>query len=254
LRSITLCMAILAVGIPDGGAVTVRASAQGQATCQPKFVGTLQGILNDDGRTFQLSAPYVFRDSKCRNWQVPEGATVDGASIPRPLWSLIGGPFEGKYRNASVIHDWFCDRRTRPWQHVHRMFYDGMLAMGVPSAQANLMYMAVYYGGPRWSGATVRNNAINVSNCRACASTATGSKNDGFSTKAADQQMHVVFPHQQAEISDEILAQFSQKLDTDKLQSPEQIEEFVRTIRDDRQTCPTNWVRDASGKICQPAR
>lgn len=111
-----------------------------------------------DGRLMQLVEPFGFTDSKRQHWPVPKDAQVDGASIPRALWSLIGGPFEGLYRNASVIHDYHCDVRIRPWQTVHRVFYDGMRASGVGESRAKLMYGAVYYAGPRWSEAA-RHNA-----------------------------------------------------------------------------------------------
>lgn len=34
------------------------------------------------------------------------------------FWSFIGGPFEGKYRNASVVHDFLCKVQKRPWRSV----------------------------------------------------------------------------------------------------------------------------------------
>jgi Protein of unknown function (DUF1353) len=43
---------------------------------------------------------------------VPAGAIVGGASIPQVFWSIIGGPFEDKYREASVIHDYYCEQKS----------------------------------------------------------------------------------------------------------------------------------------------
>jgi len=59
-----------------------------------------------------------------------------------------------------VIHDWFCDRRNMPWERVHRVFYEAMLTSGVEAAKAKLMYLAVYYGGPRWDEQTLLNNRL----------------------------------------------------------------------------------------------
>jgi hypothetical protein len=73
---------------------------------------------------------------------------------------MLGGPFDGKYRNASVIHDWFCDRRSAPWERVHRVFYEAMLASGVEPYKAKLMYLAVYYQGPRWTEQAEKNNGL----------------------------------------------------------------------------------------------
>ena len=109
-----------------------------------------------DGRRVKVLRPFGFIDSTRVRWDVPESAIVDGASIPQALWSLIGGPFEGKYRDASVVHDWYCDLRTRPWRHVHRVFYETMLAC-VAFVRAKVMYAAVYWGCPRWSETVVSN-------------------------------------------------------------------------------------------------
>ncbi len=114
----------------------------------------------DDGRLMELLADFGFNDAAGLAWPVPKGARVDGASIPQPLWSVLGGPFEGKYRNASVIHDWYCAIRNRPWQAVHKMFWEGMLVSGVGALQARGLYLAVRYGGPRWDDLTVANNLL----------------------------------------------------------------------------------------------
>lgn len=103
-----------------------------------------------DGRNMEIIKNFGFEDKLKRKWEVPSGWTVDGASIPQPLWSFIGGPFSGKYRNASVIHDYYCDIKTRPWYEVHEIFYQAMLASKVDRIKAKIMYLAVYRFGPRW--------------------------------------------------------------------------------------------------------
>ncbi|HEY9218675.1 MAG TPA: DUF1353 domain-containing protein [Phenylobacterium sp.] len=125
-----------------------------------EFIGELILKPLPDGRRMQLVNPYAFKRPAGDTWRVPKKAIVDGASIPRPFWSVIGGPFEGRYRNASVIHDYYCDRRSKPWEQVHKVFYDGMLAAGVERRIAKLMYGAVYFGGPRWSDTVVHNAAL----------------------------------------------------------------------------------------------
>jgi hypothetical protein len=79
---------------------------------------------------------------------------VDGASIPRRLWALIGGPFEGRYRKASVVHDVECQTKANRWRDVHLMFHSAMLCDGVHPLKAKIMYGAVYHFGPRWPSAT----------------------------------------------------------------------------------------------------
>lgn len=103
-----------------------------------------------DGRAIELVGNYSFIGPSGTKWSVPDKYVVDGASIPQFLWSVVGGPLSGKYRNASVIHDRYCDTESRPWKDVHRMFYNAMRASGVTNARAKLMYSAVYRFGPRW--------------------------------------------------------------------------------------------------------
>lgn len=104
----------------------------------------------DDGRSMRLKHIFGYVSANGREWNVPINTVMDGASIPRVFWSLIGGPFEGLYRNACIIHDYYCDIRTQPWIDVHRMFYYAMLCSGVSSLKARIMYYAVYRFGPRW--------------------------------------------------------------------------------------------------------
>jgi len=102
-------------------------------------------------RVVETVLPFSFVDAKEKLWMVPAGSEVDGASIPSAFWSLIGGPFTGKYREASVVHDHYCKTKTETWQDTHRVFYDGMRANGVDETLATTMYGAVYFGGPRWA-------------------------------------------------------------------------------------------------------
>jgi hypothetical protein len=106
--------------------------------------------LQADGRTATLLAPIEYHRPDGSDWPVPEGATLDGASIPRLFWTLIGGPFEGKYRDASIVHDHFCVTHARSWEQTHRMFHDAMRCSGVSRAKAGVMFYAVYRFGPRW--------------------------------------------------------------------------------------------------------
>lgn len=106
-----------------------------------------------DGRNMSLLAPLVFRQRGGAVWTAPQGTLTDGASIPEAFWSVIGGPFEGKYRDAAVNHDYECCVKVHPWRAVHRMFYDGMRANGEDPWVAKLMYFAVYFFGPRWPAA-----------------------------------------------------------------------------------------------------
>jgi hypothetical protein len=84
-------------------------------------------------------------------WEAPVGSLVDGASIPRVLWSVVGSPFTGDYVYASIVHDVACHVRSRPWRDTHYMFYLACLAGGTRRGRAKLMYLAVRNFGPRWT-------------------------------------------------------------------------------------------------------
>lgn len=113
------------------------------------FFGRVAAEWVDD-RQMVLMESFFYRDSGGEVWHVPENAEVDGASIPRALWSLVGSPFVGRYRQASVVHDYHCRQKAKPAADVHRMFYEACLTAGVHPIKARLMHKAVSWFGPCW--------------------------------------------------------------------------------------------------------
>lgn len=103
-----------------------------------------------DDRNVQLLEPFGYKDSKGVDWDVPAGYVSDGASIPWSLWSFIGGPYDGPYRDAAIIHDYFCEMKLRTWEDTHAMFLEAAIKRGVPESTAQTMYAGILYGGPRW--------------------------------------------------------------------------------------------------------
>jgi hypothetical protein len=148
--------AALAGALAAGLGFSHRA-ATASASPKGRFSGQLRIELQDDGREVTLLEPFAYVDAAGVAWAVKAGAHLDGASIPRAFWSVVGGPFEGRYRKASVVHDWYCDVRERPWQRVHRMFYAAMLDSGVDELQAKMLFLAVWAGGPRWNQQAIDN-------------------------------------------------------------------------------------------------
>lgn len=101
-----------------------------------------------DGRLVRLARDLRFRDRRGAIWRVPEGYVFDGASIPRVFWRVIGGPLDGPYRDASVVHDYLCDHPQVPWRVAHLIFWEAMRARGVRPLKAWLMWAAVRLFGP----------------------------------------------------------------------------------------------------------
>lgn len=115
------------------------------------FIGTIQKEKYPGNHTYKLLSDFTFIDPNGRVWTAPKGAIVNGASIPGDFWGIIGSPWAGRYPEASVIHDHFCQTKSRHWKDVHRVFYEAMIANKVKAIKAKLMYYAVYRYGPRWT-------------------------------------------------------------------------------------------------------
>jgi len=114
------------------------------------FIGQLITLWFSDGRRMQLMDEFKFIDSDGFNWVVPKYAIVDGSSIPRFLWSLIGSPLVGKHRVASVIHDYYCVTKSEPHDKVHKMYRDACRCAGVGKFRSKLLYRGILLGGPKW--------------------------------------------------------------------------------------------------------
>lgn len=114
------------------------------------FYGTLKLQPTGDGIHMKVLELYSYRDYYGYILSAQPGFSTDGASIPRPLWSIVGSPFTGKYIGAAVIHDVGCDSHKYTWEVTDKMFYDAMLDLGVTDHLAKLLYYGVRLGGPKW--------------------------------------------------------------------------------------------------------
>jgi hypothetical protein len=144
LVSVVLLTACGSVGNPSSTAGAAQSNPWGYYSGEPET------RWNADGRTMTLLSELRYTDPHGLAWVAPAGAIVDGASIPRSLWSVMGGPFEGKYRNASVLHDVAYEQHNRPWQDCDRMFYNAMRCSGVSAVEAKTMFYALYRFGHHW--------------------------------------------------------------------------------------------------------
>jgi hypothetical protein len=115
-----------------------------------KIEGTIKTEWHPKGRDMTLLEDVKYIDPTGREWIALKGEKINGASIPKAFWSVIGGPYEGPYRDASVFHDVGCSNRNQTWEDVHYMFYTAMRSKGVNEKKAKIMYAAVYRFGPRW--------------------------------------------------------------------------------------------------------
>jgi len=108
-------------------------------------------LTTDDkpDRQMQLLGDLRFTDPEGKVWLAPAEYVVDGASIPRALWTLVGSPYTGDYRRASVVHDKACDDakgNAAARRAADRMFYHACRAGGCSTREAILLYIGVRIG------------------------------------------------------------------------------------------------------------
>jgi hypothetical protein len=123
--------------------------------------------LSESGadRQMRLLEDFWYDDPSEHRWVAPKGAIINGASIPAPLWSIVGSPYTGEYRRASVVHDIACDNPEIPRKNADKMFYFACCAGGCSQRQAQLLYVGVRIGAwtPKirlWSDAAIRSPAV----------------------------------------------------------------------------------------------
>ncbi|MDX1963912.1 MAG: DUF1353 domain-containing protein [Pirellulales bacterium] len=116
------------------------------------FQGQVETIWLDDAedREMELLSSFSYIDPANKTWIAKKGDKINGASIPQVFWTIIGSPYDGAYRKASVIHDAACTYKTEPAKEVHRMFYYACRCDGLSESKAKVMYFAVKQFGPDW--------------------------------------------------------------------------------------------------------
>lgn len=103
------------------------------------------------GKRIRLLSPLIWEDPDGEVMIVPLGFESDGGSIPRVLWSLVGGPLDDAYVVATILHDWECEQRAHSSAQVHERFYRSMRAAGTSWLIARGFYHAVRTKGPSWT-------------------------------------------------------------------------------------------------------
>jgi len=115
------------------------------------FIGN--GILEflPDGRQARVITYLIFVDSRGVSYSADPGQIVDGASIPRFFWRLMGSPFVGRHRRAALVHDGEYIKRKYTRLEVDRMFLEALKVDGVGLIKRQTMYRIVRaFGKSYW--------------------------------------------------------------------------------------------------------
>lgn len=104
-----------------------------------------------DDRDMRILEPFWYVDPAGRRWDAPSGTVINGASIPRTLWSSVGSPYTGDYRRAALVHDAAVGSDGVLRADADQMFYFACLCGGCSLLQAKLLYAGVRLGA--WASA-----------------------------------------------------------------------------------------------------
>ena len=84
--------------------------------------------------------------------KVPKDFISDGASVPRPFWSIFS-PFNGDYFEAALIHDYLYSKASTEKhpdltrKEADLIFMDAMYDLGVGWWSRHAIHRAVRLGG-----------------------------------------------------------------------------------------------------------
>lgn len=70
----------------------------------------IRPVLTRKGWDYKLNSPYFYeweKDGIRRRLRIAAGFEHDGASVPRPLWTLTGIERDGLQRAGALVHDAF---------------------------------------------------------------------------------------------------------------------------------------------------
>lgn len=103
-------------------------------------------------RNMELLEDFAFIENSGKEWRAKAGEIIDGASIPRAFWTIVGAPYAGDYRRASILHD-VAVRASTGWRSRRRadkMFYRACRTGGCSRRDSIILYIGVRIGA--WFG------------------------------------------------------------------------------------------------------
>ena len=98
-------------------------------------------------QAYEVMSPLVYNNG-IKQVTVHKGFDFDGASIPRPLWGIVGSPMTDGYQRAGCLHDALYASQLFPREICDLYFLEAMKADKVGYFKRYAMYWAVRaFGG-----------------------------------------------------------------------------------------------------------
>jgi len=116
-----------------------------------RFSSVYFRVMTPDGRNFILLEDVWFQRPESVGGEhicISRGTQSDGASTPAALWALGLPPF-GNHWRAAFVHDFLYRNTLRAKDECDTIFYEAMIASGVPEIRARWFYNGVCEVGQR---------------------------------------------------------------------------------------------------------
>ena len=91
---------------------------------------------------YKVKKPWKLRLNK-RTWHIPAGYKSNGITAPSKLKKSMGDGPDHPETWAAVFHDWLFTQPGISRAKADQLFYDLLIAYGVPQTKAHLMYSGV---------------------------------------------------------------------------------------------------------------
>ena len=133
-------------------AITGAPSSEANGAEPAGFEGRVVVEWLDDAFVPSMRAveDFGFRQAKGKFWKVARGQVFDGRGMPPLFCDLVGPPYEGRFRKASMVYESATQRMTEKWDEAQRMFFEAAVAEGVAPQDAKVMYLLLALQGSRW--------------------------------------------------------------------------------------------------------
>ncbi|KID56194.1 hypothetical protein JF50_18135 [Pseudoalteromonas luteoviolacea] len=103
---------------------------------------------NKLNNAYELVEDFAY-EHDCKVHWVPKFFQYDGASIPKVAYYLVGTPFNPRYMQAALVHDWLYHTHELDRAVADHLFYIMLRQSGVRHSTATIMKYAVELFG-RW--------------------------------------------------------------------------------------------------------